>query len=62
MDKDTLEGMFLCHRLLLDPALLNGTKHLALVVFPPDPVVTPNREQGGDGEIARNVASQYTAG
>lgn len=62
LDSDTLEGMFLRHRLLLDAAWKSGTNRLALAIFPPEPAGNPNGGQGGDGEIARNVASQYTAG
>ena len=44
--------------------LLNrgGMNRLAVIVYPPDPVGNPNGGQGGDGEIARNVAHQYVAG
>lgn len=40
----------------------NGENRLAVIVYPPDPVGNPNGGQGGDGEIARNVAHQYVAG
>jgi hypothetical protein len=39
-----------------------GDNRLAVIVYPPDPVGNPNGGQGGDGEIARNVAHQYVAG
>ena len=39
-----------------------GENRLAVIVYPPDPVGNPNGGQGGDGEIARNVAHQYVAG
>src|SRR5882672_10436201 len=32
------------------------------LVYPPDPVGNPNGGQGGDGQIAKNVGLQYTAG
>ena len=44
---------------LLSP---KGENRLAVIVYPPDPVGNPNGGQGGDGEIARNVAHQYVAG
>ena len=40
----------------------DGNNRLAVIVYPPNPVGNPNGGQGGDGEIARNVASQYVAG
>src|SRR5665648_662486 len=40
----------------------NGENRLAVIVYPIDPVGNPNGGQGGDGEIARNVALQYVAG
>ena len=40
----------------------NGKNKLAVLVLPPDPVGNPNRGQGGDGVIARNVMHQYVAG
>ena len=40
----------------------NGKNRLAVIVYPPNPVVKPNGGQGGDGTIARNVSHQYVAG
>src|SRR6201996_8837612 len=40
----------------------SGDNRLAIIVYPPDPVGNPNGGQGGDGTIARNVSTQYTAG
>lgn len=35
---------------------------LAVIVYPPDPPGNPNGGQGGDGMIAHNITSQFTAG
>ncbi|MFT3738356.1 MAG: glycoside hydrolase family 2 TIM barrel-domain containing protein [Breznakibacter sp.] len=56
-------GMFLRQTYRITPYINpNGKNRLAVVVYPPDPVGEPNGGQGGDGEIARNVAHQYVAG
>lgn len=56
-------GMFLRQNYNIT-ALLNktGKNRLAIVVYPPDPVGNANGGQGGDGQIAKNVGLQYTAG
>ena len=40
----------------------NGNNRLAVLVFPPDVPGNPNGGQGGDGTIAKNLTTQYTAG
>jgi len=40
----------------------NGNNRLAILVFPPDVPGNPNGGQGGDGTIAKNLTTQYTAG
>jgi mannosylglycoprotein endo-beta-mannosidase len=56
-------GMFLRQSYNIT-GLLNklGENRLAILVYPPDPVGNPNGGQGGDGQIAKNVGLQYTAG
>ena len=55
-------GMFLRQTYNITPYLAaDGRNRLAVLVLPPDPVGKPGG-QGGDGTIARNVASQYVAG
>lgn len=39
-----------------------GNNRLAILVFPPDVPGNPNGGQGGDGTIAKNLTTQYTAG
>lgn len=55
-------GMFLRQEYNITPYLKKSENRLAVIVYPPDPVGNPNGGQGGDGTIARNVGSQYTAG
>lgn len=55
-------GQFLRAEYDITPYIKSSGNRLAVIVFPPDPVGDPNGGQGGDGTIARNVASQYTAG
>jgi hypothetical protein len=63
LNKQTHHGMFLRQVYNITPYLAkNGRNRLAVVVYPPDPVGNPNGGQGGDGVIARNVSTQYTAG
>ncbi|QKG57759.1 glycosyl hydrolase [Hymenobacter sp. BRD128] len=63
LNKQTHHGMFLRQAYNITPYLAkNGRNRLAVVVYPPDPVGNPNGGQGGDGTIARNVSTQYTAG
>lgn len=63
LNRKTHYGMFLRQTYNITPYLArDGRNRLAVVVYPPDPVGNPNGGQGGDGVIARNVATQYTAG
>ncbi len=63
LNKSTHYGMFLRQTYNITSFLSkDGNNRLAVIVYPPDPVGNPNGGQGGDGTIARNVASQYTAG
>ena len=63
LNEKTHYGMFLRQAYNITPYLAkDGRNRLAVVVYPPDPVGNPNGGQGGDGTIARNVATQYTAG
>lgn len=55
-------GMFLRQEYNITPYINKSRNRLAIIVYPPDPVGDAARGQGGDGTIARNVASQYTAG
>lgn len=63
VNKQTHYGMFLRQSYNIT-ALLNktGKNRLTVLVYPPDPVGNPNGGQGGDGQIAKNVGLQYTAG
>ena len=59
----THHGMYLRQSYNITALLAaGGENRLAVIVYPPDPVGNPNGGQGGDGEIARNVAHQYVAG
>jgi mannosylglycoprotein endo-beta-mannosidase len=59
----THHGMYLRQSYAITSFLSpGGENRLAVIVYPPDPVGNPNGGQGGDGEIARNVAHQYVAG
>ena len=63
LDAATPHGMFLRQSYNITKTLSQkGQNRLAVIVYPPDPVGNPNNGQGGDGEIARNVALQYVAG
>ncbi|MGQ7868016.1 glycoside hydrolase family 2 protein [Sunxiuqinia sp. sy24] len=56
-------GMFLRQTYNITSLLAaDGNNRLAVIVYPVDPAGNPNGGQGGDGEIARNVAHQYVAG
>ncbi|RYE08009.1 MAG: glycosyl hydrolase, partial [Sphingobacteriaceae bacterium] len=56
-------GMFLRENYNVTSLLnKNGKNRLAVLVYPPDPVGNPNGGQGGDGQIAKGVGLQYTAG
>lgn len=60
---DTHQGMFLRQKYRITTYLTDkGPNHLAVIVYPPDPVGQPNGGQGGDGTIARSVTQQYTPG
>ncbi|QPH37927.1 glycosyl hydrolase [Pedobacter endophyticus] len=59
----THEGMHLRARFNITKYLSStGKNRLAVIVYPPDVVGNPNGGQGGDGTIARNLTTQYTAG
>ena len=63
LNRQTHHGMFLRQAYNITPYLAkSGRNRLAVIVYPPDPVGNPNGGQGGDGTIARNVSTQYTAG
>lgn len=62
LNRKTHFGMFLRQEYNITPYLKKSGNRLAVIVYPPDPVGNPNGGQGGDGTIARNVGSQYTAG
>jgi len=56
-------GMFLRQTYNITSLLASdGRNRLAVIVYPAVPEGNPNGGQGGDGEIARNVAHQYVAG
>lgn len=56
-------GMFLRQNYNITSVLnKSGNNRLAIVVYPPQHVGNPNGGQGGDGQIAKNVGLQYTAG
>lgn len=56
-------GMFLQKEFNITPYLAkSGNNRLAVIVYPPNPVGNPNGGQGGDGEIAHNITTQYAAG
>ncbi|WP_428329166.1 glycoside hydrolase family 2 protein [Mucilaginibacter sp.] len=63
VNAQTHYGMFLRQRYNITALLSkNGNNRLAVLVYPPNPVGNPNGGQGGDGQIAKNVGLQYTAG
>lgn len=63
VNTEPYESMFLRKSFNITGMLAkNGHNRLAVIVYPPDPVGNPNGGQGGDGTIARNVSTQYTAG
>lgn len=63
VNTEPYESMFLRKNFNITSMLAkNGHNRLAVIVYPPDPVGNPNGGQGGDGTIARNVSTQYTAG
>lgn len=57
------EGMLLRQQYNITSLLSkNGNNRLAVLVYPPTMPGNPNGGQGGDGTIARNHTTQYTAG
>ena len=63
INNDAHSGMFLRQKYRITPFLNDTTgNHLAVIVYPPDPVGEDNGGQGGDGMIARSVTQQFTAG
>ncbi|MGH7238877.1 MAG: glycosyl hydrolase 2 galactose-binding domain-containing protein, partial [Candidatus Saccharimonadales bacterium] len=62
LNRKTHFGMFLRQEYNITSYLNKSHNRLAIIVYPPDPVGNAARGQGGDGTIARNVGSQYTAG
>jgi mannosylglycoprotein endo-beta-mannosidase len=57
------EGMLMRARFNITNHLSkDGNNRLAVLVFPPDVPGNPNGGQGGDGTIAKNLTTQYTAG
>ncbi len=63
VNNDMHSSMFLRQKYRITP-FLNGfkTNHLAVIVYPPNPVGEDNGGQGGDGMIARSVTQQFAAG
>ncbi|MGY3054877.1 mannosylglycoprotein endo-beta-mannosidase [Pedobacter sp. UYEF25] len=58
-----IEGMFLRSEFNVTKLLgKDGKNRLAVIVYPPDFPGNPNGGQGGDGTIAKNLTTQYTAG
>lgn len=63
LNAQTHEGMLLRQQYNITTALAaNGNNRLAVIVYPPDVPGNPNGGQGGDGTIARNATTAYTAG
>lgn len=62
INRETHYGMFLRQEYDITSYLKKSKNRLAIIVYPPNPVGNAIRGQGGDGTIARNVGSQYTAG
>lgn len=63
VNSEPFKGMYLRKKFNITALLSqNGNNRLAVVVYPPDVVGNPNGGQGGDGQIAKNVGLQYTAG
>jgi hypothetical protein len=63
VNTEPCEGMFLRRTFNITRLIArNGVNRLAVIVHPVNPVGKPNGGQGGDGQIARNVAHQYVAG
>jgi len=63
LNVQTHEGMLLRQQYNITKVLAaNGNNRLAVIVYPPDVPGNPNGGQGGDGTIARNATTAYTAG
>ncbi|NML21971.1 glycosyl hydrolase [Pseudoflavitalea sp. G-6-1-2] len=63
LNSKTHEGMLLRQQYNITSVLRSGKKNrLAVLVYPPDNVGNPNGGQGGDGTIARDLTTPYTAG
>lgn len=62
LNEKTHRGMFLRQVYNITPFINKDNNRLAIIVYPPDPVGNAEKGQGGDGRIARNVGSQFTAG
>jgi mannosylglycoprotein endo-beta-mannosidase len=63
LNTQTHEGMLLRQQYNITALLAaNGSNRLAVLVYPPTVPGNPNGGQGGDGTIARNATTQYTAG
>lgn len=63
LNTEVHEGMMLRQQYNITTALAaNGNNRLAVIVYPPDVPGNPNGGQGGDGTIARNATTAYTAG
>ncbi len=63
LNAQTHEGMLLRQQYNITKLLAaDGNNRLAIIVYPPDVPGNPNGGQGGDGTIARNATTQYTAG
>lgn len=63
LNDEPQKGMFMRRSFnVTDKLNSDGKNRLAVIVYPPDSVGNPNGGQGGDGTIAKNVGTQYTAG
>ncbi|WP_028295402.1 glycoside hydrolase family 2 protein [Olivibacter sitiensis] len=63
VNETPFKGMYLRRKFNITNLLsADGNNRLAVIVRPPDFVGEPNGGQGGDGQIAKNVGLQYTAG
>jgi mannosylglycoprotein endo-beta-mannosidase len=63
LNRKVHEGMLLRTEFnITDYLSRDGNNRLAVLVLPPDTPGNPNGGQGGDGTIAKNLTTQYTAG
>lgn len=63
LNRNTHVGMMLRQEYNITSVLnKNGKNRLAILVHPPDNPGNPNGGQGGDGTIARDLTTPYTAG